>query len=241
MTLHFDKEFSSRGEFLRFVYDHIYTLTAKHQEYFVDEGVDITLFHRSICKGSAEEHTMPSIHCMQDEGLKITAYGHEAGLTLEKWLALSVKLGQISSANCVTHRTSIPNIGQTSSKKIYYASQNYIPYRSCYKRGLYFTENTEPVSRYDSEAGLQLMLKEHMETFLRSVQKPNNNFSFVLTQYPEQYHWVEAIKPKPAYNGKKPAFEVTVATDLILPYCWSIGQNTGTGNGVFKKVRRRDL
>lgn len=233
-TLHFDIKFSSRAEFLRLVYNNIYTLSIRHEREFTD--VDVSLFHKSAIHSSEHKHFMPLIHCVQDNGLKMIAYGTTAKRTLETWLYVAKKLNQLPSEQFTTSTTEIPNMGKTSKTYFFYKTQNYIPFRSCYKRGIIFSENKSPVNSFDTEVGLQLILKEHISTFLRALGRDNQRFSFLLTQYPTQFHWVEAIKPKKDFNGKKPAFEILIATDLILPETFSLGQNVGTGNGIFRRV-----
>lgn len=234
-TIHIDREFSSRGEFFWFIHTYIYTLTVHKKEYF-GGACDIRHFHKSIAKGTGEEHAIPLIHCIEDSGLRVIAYGAEAGETLDTWYSLCRKLRHLDGISCQRHVYELPDMGTVTQATQHYVSQSYIPFRTCYKKGLHFVAGKDAKPPYDSETALQIAIKEQMTSFLCALGLEVPDFSCVLKAYPRAYHWREAIKPKQFFNGKKPAFKIEIATDLILPDVFSIGQNVGQGNGVFRRL-----
>ncbi len=235
-TLQFPQvELKNRMAFLDFVQQNVIALALKNEASFLENGVSTIYFHK---KKQHKGFVPIRIHSIMQNGLfTVRAYGEEAVNSLRFWLPLFLDKFPDYSEHI------IENLEHWELKKsehpLYYQSENWIPFNDCAEKDGCFYDNEYPEQQIAT--ALQSRLTGNLRTFFSSIGIDNSTIDtqIILLEYPEKAQQVIALKTK--VNGKlkeipKKSFRVKVKTNVVLPMCFSLGQNVAYGNGIFGRI-----
>ncbi len=227
LTLQFaDIGFSNRSAFLAFIKKHIVEFALNRQELFLGQGYNAEYFHKD--QQSSIEPVPVLIQPFINNGvLALRAYTKNAIDTLLFWQQLFKIENPAWCKNTVTSKENF--IFSQLSKPIVYTSNNWIPFRDCkLKENNYYN--------IDKKADFQSTLIGNYRTLIQNLNidegntKPNIE---ILKR--SQHKSIIALKQK-ENAVKKYCFQIQFKIYVQMPLIFSLGQNVGYGNGVFKRI-----
>ncbi len=230
----------SRVKFLHFVQRNVIEFAFKHQVLFLEKGLTAEYFHRNaeIPKRKPQERIPIHIHSIVWNGIfSLRAYGEKAVATLQIWSQLFLDENPKYRHHIIEHIEHI-NI-ERLEQPMYYVSDNWIPFREMQVYKGFYVEAGTDYSHVENEKdqphfALNKQLFNNLGTFLRSHNIEIHR-DIELVQYPSEPQTHIALRTQKE-NIYKQAFHVKIKIHIRLPICFSLGQNTGYGNGVFKRI-----
>ncbi len=220
-----------RSHFLDFTQREVVELALRHQEKFAMRGLSADYFH----KDSHRQGFVPiRIHAMCKDGMfTLRAYGEEAGESLRFWLILFVDTYPLYADHIIEHLEHWQL--RHSEQPLHYKSENWIPFNRCAEKNGIFFDKQYP-QNIDKDV-LASRLIGNLRTFLTVTGVDTAiEMKLKLDKYPRYAHHTMALKTRT--GGKKhpvykKSFTICFSSNLVLPVCFSLGQNTAYGNGLF--------
>lgn len=244
-TLQFPQiELKNRIAFLNFVQRNVIEFAFRHTDTFVIEGLTPEYFHKNVAlpPRSPEQRIPVHIHSLVLDGVfTLRAYGNKAVKTLQLWSTIFLNENPEYRDHIVEHteRLTIERLDQP----LHYVSNNWIPFRDMQVyQGFYADAGTDytlaKTEKYQAHFALNKQLFNNLGTFLRSHHIDIHR-DIALVQYPSPPKQHIALRTKidcKTENIYKQAFSIEIKTHIRLPMIFSLGQNVGYGNGVFRRL-----
>lgn len=222
----------NRTDFLNFTQREVIELALKNKQLFLEHDVDAQYFHKD---SNAKNRIPVRINAFLNNGLYcLRAYGNEAVDSLRFWFQLFMQQHpeyEEHLAESLEYWTL-----KLSDKPLYYSSDNWIPFNHCAEtNGVFYDGDKQSKNKKNA---LESRLIGNLRSFLMHIGVDNKAIEthISLEKYPKKYRRELALKTKVNGDRKivyKSAFKVKIKTNVVLPLCFSLGQNVGYGNGVF--------
>ncbi len=235
-TLQFPQvELKNRIEFLDFVQKKVMELALKNEELFLEHGLSTTYFHKNK---QSKDFVPIRIHSMLlNKRFSVRAYGDEAVDSLRFWLTLFLDKFPEHTGHIIENLEHWEL--RKSEKPVYYKSKNWIPFNRCAENDACFYDKDQADKQIEN--ALQSRLTGNLRTFLSTIGIDNTalDTQVILLNYPEKAKMQTALKTKvkgKLKEVKKKSFKIKIKTNVLLPVCFSLGQNVAYGNGVFIRM-----
>lgn len=242
-TIHFtNKSFKTRTGFLNYIKKYIVEFSLHRQGLFIKNGCNAEYFHKE--KNSKTETKIVIHSLLKDEVLTLRAYTKKGIETLEFWYKLFKEAYPEKCKNVIISTECFEF--KKVDEPIYYTSCNWAPFGKVLvnKEGFHLNKIPNIITNNGFKEHLVKSLKGQLLKELFGVEN-ENIFKIIHFKMSNSVKKVVAFDTKPRTTDNKPLehhiFKVTIAVNVQLPSCFSLGQRTAYGLGVFEKDNSKKM